>query len=350
MLQHFQYLSSDGRDQGANVRNRAKELTNMLSDVNKIRSERKLAKTRRERTGNHSRGFGSMGGISYDASGFSGSHGYDTDIRRNSIHGGFGGYSGGVYGDGGGFEDSSSRGNHEHSRGGFQEYEVEIPEVDNANSYVPSLDRSNATMVTRTSSYKTTPPPVQKQVDLFSFDDVQPVAPQNPATNSSNNHESTTTALNQDDEFDDFQSAELAVPNTQPPAASQKTADSILDLFNTPAPTTFNTMPSYNSPITPIADNRPLSMMNFNTPPAASTTRPAGANYGHNRSFSTVPTTGNYGFNGGATISNGSTSSSSSSSAAKKDDAFSSIWTSSKVKSSESRSTSKPAAPQESLI
>jgi epsin len=354
MLQHFQYLSSDGHDQGANVRNRAKELTNMLSDVNKIRSERKLAKTRRERTGNHSRGFGSMSGISYDSSGFSGSHGYDTDIRRNSIHGGFGGYSGGVYGDGGGFEDSSSRydSNLEHPPGGFQEYEVEIPEVENANSYVPSLGRSNTARVTRTSSYKKTPPPpppAQKQVDLFSFDDVQPVAPQNLAT-SSNNHESISSAPDQDDEFDDFQSAETAVPNTQQPAAttSHKTADSILDLFNTPAPNTFNvnTMPSYNSPITPIASNRPLSMMNFNTPPAASTTRPPGANYGHNRSFSTAPTTGNYGFSDGATIGNGN----SSSSAAKKDDVFSSIWTSTKIKSSEAGSTSRPAAPQESLI
>lgn len=337
MLQHFQYISPDGRDQGSNVRNRAKELTNLLGDVNKIRSERKLAKTRRERTGNHSRGFGSMSGISYDSSGFGGSHGYDTDIRRSSIHSGFGAYSGGVYGDGGGFEDSISRydSNQESSGGGFQEYEVEIPEVENANSYVPSLGRSNTARVTGTSSHKTTPPPpAQKQVDLFSFDDVQPAAPQNPAA-SSNNNGSSASAAGQDDEFDDFQSAGTA--NTQTPTTPHKTADSILDLFNTPAPNTFsaNTAPSYNSPISPIANNRPISMMNFNTTPTTPTARPTGANYGHNRSFSTIPTTGN---------------NSSSNSAAKKDDAFSSIWSSTKVKSAEAGSPSRPAATQESLI
>ncbi|QLQ79959.1 hypothetical protein HG537_0C06080 [Torulaspora globosa] len=44
MLESFHYIDSQGRDQGINVRNRAKALAELLSDDEKIRSERKKAR------------------------------------------------------------------------------------------------------------------------------------------------------------------------------------------------------------------------------------------------------------------------------------------------------------------
>ncbi|QLL32439.1 hypothetical protein HG536_0C06080 [Torulaspora globosa] len=44
MLESFHYIDSQGRDQGVNVRNRAKALAELLSDDEKIRSERKKAR------------------------------------------------------------------------------------------------------------------------------------------------------------------------------------------------------------------------------------------------------------------------------------------------------------------
>ncbi|OXT10123.1 hypothetical protein B9K06_26600, partial [Bacillus sp. OG2] len=44
MLKSFHYIDSKGVDQGINIRNRAKELTNLMNDESKIRQERKKAK------------------------------------------------------------------------------------------------------------------------------------------------------------------------------------------------------------------------------------------------------------------------------------------------------------------
>lgn len=44
LLESFHYIDSEGRDQGINVRNRAKQLTDLLKDDSKIRSERKNAR------------------------------------------------------------------------------------------------------------------------------------------------------------------------------------------------------------------------------------------------------------------------------------------------------------------
>ncbi|RBQ68995.1 hypothetical protein VDGD_06262 [Verticillium dahliae] len=99
MLRQFHFIDQNGKDQGVNVRNRAKELTELLSDVERIRSERKKARaTKNKYTGVE----GGAGG------GFSGSSGGGRYGGFGSESGGasaanFGGYSGGVYGDGGGF-------------------------------------------------------------------------------------------------------------------------------------------------------------------------------------------------------------------------------------------------------
>ncbi|KAK7436728.1 Epsin-3, clathrin recruitment and traffic between the Golgi and endosome [Stygiomarasmius scandens] len=45
MLRNFHYIDDKGKDQGINVRNRAKEIVELLSDVDTIRAERRKAKS-----------------------------------------------------------------------------------------------------------------------------------------------------------------------------------------------------------------------------------------------------------------------------------------------------------------
>lgn len=65
MLRNFHYIDDKAKDQGINVRNRAKEIAELLSDVEKIRAERRKAKTNRNKytgTGNDGLSFSSGGG------------------------------------------------------------------------------------------------------------------------------------------------------------------------------------------------------------------------------------------------------------------------------------------------
>jgi epsin len=48
-LKEFQYLDEDGKDQGANVRQKAKDITNLLLDESRLRAERRARASMRER-------------------------------------------------------------------------------------------------------------------------------------------------------------------------------------------------------------------------------------------------------------------------------------------------------------
>jgi epsin len=48
MLRNFHYIDDKGKDEGINVRNRSRELVELLSDVEKIRAERRKAKKQQE--------------------------------------------------------------------------------------------------------------------------------------------------------------------------------------------------------------------------------------------------------------------------------------------------------------
>lgn len=100
MLRQFHFIDLNGKDQGINVRNRSKELVELLSDVEKIRTERKKARGNRTKyagyEGGGGLGPGSMGGSGSRMGGFGGESA------------GYGQYNGGVYGDGGGFGGQSS--------------------------------------------------------------------------------------------------------------------------------------------------------------------------------------------------------------------------------------------------
>ena len=99
MLRQFHYIDQNGKDQGINVRNRSKELTDLLSDVEKIRAERKKARATRNKSG------GVEGGTSFGMGGASSQRygGFGSEDAGSGYGGGYGGATRGVYGDGGGF-------------------------------------------------------------------------------------------------------------------------------------------------------------------------------------------------------------------------------------------------------
>lgn len=61
LLESFHYIDSQGRDQGINVRNRAKALSELLADDNKIRAERKKARETAKKYKGVAGGSASMG-------------------------------------------------------------------------------------------------------------------------------------------------------------------------------------------------------------------------------------------------------------------------------------------------
>ncbi|EEY23858.1 epsin-3 [Verticillium alfalfae VaMs.102] len=205
MLRQFHFIDQNGKDQGINVRNRAKELTELLSDVERIRSERKKARaTKNKYTGVE----GGAGG------GFSGSSGGGRYGGFGSESGGtsaanFGGYSGGVYGDGGGFGGQSD----EWREGGSGAGGSSSRGGDRFEAYDEAPQRKKK----------------EPEVDLFSFDEPasSSSAPPAPASAQSSAFGGLSTlsapaaaSNDDDDEFDDFVSA----PQTGIPSAAPVTA------------------------------------------------------------------------------------------------------------------------------
>ncbi|KAI4169057.1 MAG: hypothetical protein LQ343_005990 [Gyalolechia ehrenbergii] len=218
MLRQFHFIDQNGKDQGVNVRNRSKELTELLSDVDRIRAERKKARSNRNKFGGVEGGAMS-GGLS------SGSRygGFGSDSA------GYGGYSGGVYGDGGGFggntsefQDSSSR------RDKFEEYD----EYDEGGTASPARRKTEtASSSVRRETQKPAPPKkTEPEVDILSFDvdDIPPKTP--PKDFASNGKKSALSPMddgfaslqaggaNEEDDFDDFQSATPSNQTTSKPS------------------------------------------------------------------------------------------------------------------------------------
>ncbi|KAK0656905.1 hypothetical protein B0T16DRAFT_320288 [Cercophora newfieldiana] len=222
MLRQFHFIDQNGKDQGVNVRHRAKELAELLGDVERIRAERKKARANKTKyTGVEGGGGFGGGGFSGGSSGRYGGFGSDTGGFGSSSGGGgggssstYGGYSGGVYGDGGGFGGQSDDFRNTQSRGDkFEEYD----EFDEGERPAASASKVTRNTSERAGVKKTVEPAKKKEpeVDLFSFD--EPAAPSIPAaplaapSNGSGVAPSAGNAVD-DDEFDDFQSA---TPSTQ---------------------------------------------------------------------------------------------------------------------------------------
>jgi epsin len=286
MLRQFHFIDQNGKDQGINVRNRAKELAELLSDVDRIRAERKKARANRNKFGGVEGGAGLGGGFN-SSGGFSGGGGGGGG--GSSRYGGFGSetaeygaYNGGVYGDGGGFSGNTSSGfaDTQPRRDKFDEYdEYDEGEV----SSPPARRKEAAPAPARREAKKEEPKPKAPEpvVDLLAWDDepapVSKAAGKQPVVAASND-------FDDDDDFDDFQSAAPPAPvaaapkpamsgfNMAPPASTSHITASTQ--FAAPQPQSgannnnFNDLLATVSP--PPAANRMVS------PPIMSPQQPAG--------------------------------------------------------------------------
>ncbi|EHK96899.1 putative ENTH domain-containing protein [Glarea lozoyensis 74030] len=227
MLRQFHFIDANGKDQGLNVRNRAKELADLLSDVDRIRAERKKARATRNKYTGVEGGAGLGGGMSSSSGGRYGGFGSE-EASGGGGGGGYGGYSGGVYGDGGGFggqtsdfQDSAIGG----GGGGSSSRRDRFEEYDEGDDMAAPASRkqpeSSSSARRKATEPKKAEPPKKKEpeVDLFSFDDPIPVSAPVAAPISA----PTSNALD-DDDFDDFQSATPQQPTSSNFSIAQPTA------------------------------------------------------------------------------------------------------------------------------
>ncbi|GBB85622.1 hypothetical protein RclHR1_01210030 [Rhizophagus clarus] len=199
VLKNFSYFDEKGKDQGLNIRNRSKELAELLNDIEKIRQERKKAKANRTK----------FTGVSSDSLGYGGFSG--SFNGGSSRYGGFG-------------NDSYSSYYEERSRSRYDDYDTQwqsdyrsgrISPSDDRRSSLGNNNRSSISSLKKTSESVTSnsngsSEQQQKEVNLFDFDDP-------PVASTTSNQ---TTSNDFDDDFQDFQSAP-PMPSSQRSSISQ---------------------------------------------------------------------------------------------------------------------------------
>jgi epsin len=267
MLRQFHFIDQNGKDQGINVRNRAKELAELLSDVERIRSERKKARANRNKFGGVEGGAGMSGGFSSGGGSGSGSGGRYGGFGSESAE--YGAYNGGVYGDGGGFSGNTgpSFADTQPRRDRFDEYDeydegdVSSPPARRKEAAAPAPSRREAKKEEPKAPEPKAPEPV---VDLLAWDD-EPA----PASTSAGKLPVTAAGndFGDDDDFDDFQSA-------APPAPAAPAGRPAASAFNIAPPASTSTI----SASTQFAAPQPQSAThnsNFNDLLATATPPPA---------------------------------------------------------------------------
>ncbi|KAG8898237.1 Epsin-3, clathrin recruitment and traffic between the Golgi and endosome, partial [Tulasnella sp. 403] len=267
MLRNFHYIDDNGKDQGINVRNRSKELAELLTDLDRIRQERRRAKANRNKyigSGNDGLSFTSASGSRYggfgsdevgSSSGYGG--GYDRDWGNGSSRSG-------------GFKDDSGRKGYEEYDAGDDE-DKSTSAVDHRRS--ESLSRANLGSVAlprkagdpapaRGSAIKSpaAPPAPEKSAkvfDLLGFDaDDAAATTSTPAVTASATSKHAPSA-SLDDDFDDFQSATpvaTVAPSLPPATTSAPKAGNVFDFLGgaaAPAPPPTSKPPAYTPPIQP---------------------------------------------------------------------------------------------------
>lgn len=308
MLRQFHFIDQNGKDQGINVRNRAKELGELLGDVERIRSERKKARANRSKFGGVEGGLGLNSGFSGSGGGGSGS---------GSRYGGFGseqadygGYSGGVYGDGGGFGgDQASSGfsdTQARKAGGYEEYD-EYDEGETTASPVRRKEpaASSSSRVQREARKEEPKSKAKEPVpDLLAWDD-------EPAPSSSSAGKQPVAAGNDfgadDDDFDDFQSAAPPAPAAsfaKPPGAAPfiappNSTSTITSSTQFAAPQPHSGAQSNNlndlfATVSPVPAGNKFTAPPMSAPPAATSIaqpfgRPAGFQQSGPNYFTSVP-------------------------------------------------------------
>ncbi|KAF7365619.1 ENTH-domain-containing protein [Mycena venus] len=204
------------------VRNRSRELVELLSDVDKIRSERRKAKANKHKytgTGNDggmsfsSDSGGRYGGFGSDSLGYGGGGGSGSDYYNSG-----GGSSSGGGGSSGGFRDERRPG------GGFDEYNAGDDEIGVGGGRTTSPVNTRAPPARRSTAPAPAPPPPPPAapVNLFDTDDDDfgaPIpTPAPPASKTLPTPAPPAGGLLDDDDFDDFQAAPVSPGVAAPPA------------------------------------------------------------------------------------------------------------------------------------
>lgn len=282
MLRQFHYIDQNGKDQGINVRNRSKELTELLSDVDRIRQERKKARQTKNKYGGVEGGTGGLGFSS--GAGSSGRYGGFGSESAGAGSSSYGGSTRTVYGDGGGFGGEHQMDYGEDGpRGGADRFD-EYDEFDDGGAQAaPGRRRTDAPAKRTTASKKAAAPakPKEPEVDLFDFGDDEPApAPSNGTASSSAAilappASQPVAAPADDDDFDDFQSATPATA----PAAPAQTIPSIpkpnYSSFST-ATTTSSTQYAQPTPQSGAQKADFSNLFSTTSPPPSSTGTPLG--------------------------------------------------------------------------
>jgi epsin len=230
MLRQFHFIDANGKDQGLNVRNRSKELVDLLSDVDKIRTERKKAKGNRAKYGGYEGG-GSGGGSGGESSSSGRYGGFGSESA------GYGAYDGRVYGDGGGFGgQSSDYQDTQARRDRFEEYD-EFEE--GAATGKSRRKDSTSSPTSKRESKKPVPNAKVPEEDLFDFGDEAATTASTKASGSALGSLQSPVA-DEEDDFDDFQSAPVQSSGKMgiPPPISASTTSSQFSapLAQPPAP------------------------------------------------------------------------------------------------------------------
>jgi epsin len=239
MLRQFYYIDEKGKDQGVNVRNRAKELAELLSDVDRIRQERKKARQTKSKYTGVEGGYSGSGGFNSTMGGMSGSSRFRGFGSESSD---FGGYPGqGVYGDGGGFGGRGPSGFQDdgyssHSRSASRN-NTKFDEYDEYDDGGASSRRTTTTThrSTASTSSASKPAPLKKtvepEIDLLGGDDGAP-------SKSTTNKSLPAPAQDDDDDFDDFQTAPPAKPQHRQQASVSSMSNMAALSSMTPPPLT----------------------------------------------------------------------------------------------------------------
>ncbi|KAL0567549.1 Epsin-3, clathrin recruitment and traffic between the Golgi and endosome [Marasmius crinis-equi] len=260
MLRNFHYIDDKGKDQGINVRNRAKEIVELLSDVEKIRAERRKAKTNKNKyTGQGSDGM-SFGSGSYG--GFGNDSGYGGDRYGSYGGGGSGGsstYGNSRYGSGGGGGSSSSFRDDSGGRRGYEEYnagddEDVTPTSARRSNSLNTTSRSTPSKSNSAPAPAPAPAPVQEVDLLGGFDDdtfgsTVSAPPAKQASFATDKALPVVGATKQpsvaidDDDFADFQAAPSSPTSAAPAPAAAAPKMNLMDMLNASQPTTMTASP-----------------------------------------------------------------------------------------------------------
>ncbi|KAG6879226.1 hypothetical protein C0992_004287 [Termitomyces sp. T32_za158] len=241
MLRNFHYIDDKGKDEGINVRNRSREIVELLSDVEKIRAERRKAKANK----NKYTGIGNDGwGGTFSSGGGSRYGGFGSDEVGGNDYGAYSGSSNS-------FRDQPRRGFEEYNAGDDEDVTPKSPKINSTNSGRASTARKASAPAPAPAA------PVQDLLGDFGGDDAfgpttntaaatttpAPLTGKNkalPAVSSS----AGIDELHLDDDFADFQAAPTQANTTVTAAASAPAPapaigkPNLMDLLGSTTPTT----------------------------------------------------------------------------------------------------------------